>query len=145
MLHRLGLADPLILYSASPMKWFKKSLKVRADAALSAASTIDGEAQALSRIKNMCSVATASAESAALDPHSDLSKGEKQRFESAKRMSLQLAKEITDVSYRDAALERIVELCMKANDLETARILIKGIQTGMIRERLLEEYPVAFY
>jgi hypothetical protein len=44
-----------------------------------------------------------------------------------------------------AALGQIVELCMKANDLETARILIKGIQTGIIRERLLEEYPISFY
>ena len=127
------------------MKWFKKSSKAGTDTVLSAASKIDGEAQALSKIINMCSVATASAESAALDAHSDLSKGERQRFESAKRMSLQLAKTITDVSHRDAALEHIVELCMKANDLETAIILIRGIQTGLIRERLLEEYPVAFY
>jgi len=124
------------------MKLFKRFSK--ADTARSS-SNIDGEAQALSRIINMCSVAAASAESAALDPRADESKGERRRFESAKRMSLQLAKEITDVSCRDAALEHIVELCMKANDLETARILIGGIQTGMIRERLLEEYPTSFY
>ena len=129
------------------MKWFKKSSKARTGTAMSsaAASNVDREAQALTKIINMCSVATASAESAALNPHAELSKGEWQRFESAKRMSLQLAKQITDVSYRDAALEQIVELCMKANDLATARVLIGGIQTVMIRERLLEEYPVAFY
>ena len=56
-----------------------------------------------------------------------------------------MAKDITDVSYLDHALQCIVELCMKANDIETARILVRGIQTGMIREKLLEEYPVAFY
>jgi hypothetical protein len=93
----------------------------------------------------MCEVAAPSAESTALNPHADESKGSRQRFESAKRISLQLAKEMTDVSCRDAALEHIVELCMKANDLETARILIGGIQTGSIRERLLEEYPTSFY
>jgi hypothetical protein len=127
------------------MKLFKKSSKDRTDTALSSSSKIDSDAQALKKIINMCSVATASAESAALNPHADLSKGERQRFESAKRMSLQLAREIADVSYRDAALEHIVELCMKANDIETAIILIRGIQTEMIRDRLLEEYPVSFY
>jgi 3-deoxy-D-manno-octulosonate 8-phosphate phosphatase KdsC-like HAD superfamily phosphatase len=34
---------------------------------------------------------------------------------------------------------------LKANDIETAIILITGIQTEMIRDRLLEEYPVSFY
>jgi hypothetical protein len=124
------------------MKLFKRSWKAQAD---TSSSKIGGEAQALNKIINMCTVATACAERAALNPHADESKGERQRFESAKRMSLQLAKEITDVSYRDAALEHIVELCMKANDLETARILIGGIQTGIIRERLSEEYPTSFY
>jgi hypothetical protein len=127
------------------MKLFKISLKARADSARSSSSKTDAEVQALNKIISMCSVATASAESAALNPHADESKGERQRFESAKRMSLQLAKEITDVSCRDAALEHVVELCMKANDLETARILIGGIQTATIRERLQEEYPTSFY
>jgi hypothetical protein len=129
-------------------QWLQKFRKARTGTARSSAaeaSKIDGEAQTLNRIINMCAVATASAESAALNPHTDLSKGERQRFESAKRISLRLAREITDVSYRDAALEQIVELCMKANDLETAIILIRGIQTETMRKRLEEEYPVAFY
>jgi hypothetical protein len=93
----------------------------------------------------MCAVATASAERFAQSSYDDLASGERRRFESAKRMSLELAKDITDVSYRDAALQHVVELCMKANDIETARVLVRGIQTGMIREKLLEEYPVIFY
>ncbi len=60
-------------------------------------------------------------------------------------MSLELAKNITDVWYRDSALYHIVELCITANDIETARILVRGIQTGTIREQLLEEHPVIFY
>ena len=129
------------------MKWFKKLPKAPHSTVPTSASgpKIDLEAQALTKIRNMCSVATASAESVAQSSYDDLVKGEKQRFESAKRMSLELAKDITDVSYRDTALLHIVELCMKANDIETARILVRGIQTGMIREKLLEEYPVAFY
>jgi hypothetical protein len=129
------------------MKWFKKLPRVPHSAGPDSASApkIDVEAQALTKIRNMCAVATASAENVAQSSYNDLAKSEKRRFESAKRMSLELAKDITDVSYRDTALQHVVELCMKANDIETARILVRGIQTGMIREKLLEEYPVAFY
>ena len=130
------------------MKWFKKSLKAQNSAGHQASvpdPKFEAEARALSKIENMCAVVTASAESFALSPHDDLAKNEKRRFESAKRMSLELAKDITDISYRDVALKHIVELCMKANDIETAMILVRGIQTSMIREQLLEEYPVAFY
>ena len=129
------------------MKWFRKRLKAPLSTVPASASDlkIDAESQALTKIANMCAVATASAESVAQSSHDDLAKGERQRFESAKRMSLELAKTITDVSYRDSALHHIVELCIKANDIETARILVRGIQTGAIREQLLEEHPVIFY
>ena len=124
------------------MKSFKFFQKSRSP---SSPAVIDGERQALNKIINMCSVATASAESAGLNPHADETKAAKLRFESARRMSLQLAQEITDASQRDTALELIVELCMKANDVHTATTLIRGIQTATIRERLLKEYPVEFY
>src|SRR5450759_2691237 len=101
--------------------------------------------RALTRIINMCEVATASAETVAQSSHDDLEKGERQRFERAKRMSLELAKNIADVSYRDSALHHVVVLCIKANDVETASILVRGIQTGAIREKLLEEHAVIFY
>jgi hypothetical protein len=129
------------------MNWFGKSPKLPNSPVPAPGSDLklDAEARALTKIRNMCAVATASAESVAQSLHEDLSRGERQRFESAKRMSLELAKGMTDVSYRDSALELIVELCMKANDIETARILVRGIQTGMIREKLVEEYPVVFY
>jgi hypothetical protein len=128
------------------MKWFKK-LQVSPNEmpASMVDSKVQIESQMLAKIKNMCAVTSASAESVAQSSYEDLAKGEKQRFESAKRMSLNLAKNITDVSCRDTALRHIFELCMKANDTETARILVRGIQTGSIREKLLEAYPLAFY
>jgi hypothetical protein len=128
------------------MKWFKK-FKVSPNnmPASMAGSKIQVETQMLAKIKNMCAVTTASAKSVAQSSYDDLAKEEKQRFESAKRMSLELAKNITDVSCRDTAFLHIFELCMKANDTETARILVRGIQTGSLREKLLEEYPQAFH
>ena len=129
------------------MMWFKKQLNSQFYTVPAPAPDlkIDIEAQALMKIRNMCAVAAAGAESAALSSPDELAKSELQRFESAKRMSLELAKTITDVSCRDSALHHIVELCMKANDIKTARILVRGIQTGSIREQLLEEHPVIFY
>jgi hypothetical protein len=57
-------------------------------------------------------------------------------------MSLKLAKTIVDASYLDSALHHIIELCMEANDIESARILVRGIQSSAIRDQLLDEHPV---
>lgn len=129
------------------MKWFRKQLKAPPRSIPASASDlkIDAEAQLVAKIRNMCAVATGSAESVAQSSYDDFARSERRRFESARRMSLELAKNITDVWYRDSALYHIVELCMKANDIETARILVRGIRTGTIREQLLEEHPVIFY
>lgn len=128
------------------MKWFRKQPEApHSTVSASADSKLAADMQTLSKIRNMCAVTTASAASIAQASYDDLAKSEKQRFESAKRMSLELAKDIMDVSCRDTALQSIIELCMKANDIETARILVRGIQIGAIRENLLEEHPIAFY
>jgi hypothetical protein len=55
-------------------------------------------------------------------------------------MSLELAKTIVDSSCRDSALHQIIELCMEAKDIESARILVRGIQSSVIREQLLEKH-----
>jgi hypothetical protein len=89
----------------------------------------------------MCSVARASAEGGAQAIHADMTRVNMHRFASAKRMSLELAKTISEASYSDAALRHIVELCMKANDVAASRILMPGIQSEPIREELLLTYP----
>jgi hypothetical protein len=128
------------------MLWFKKPKAPLSVVPASASNLeIDVDAQALTKIINMCAVATASAVGVAQSSYEDLAKGERLRFESAKRMSLELAKNITNVSHRDIALQHVVELCMKANDTETARIIVRGIKSQMIREKLLEQHPVIFY
>jgi len=129
------------------MLWFKKPLKALLNVVPASASDpeVDVDAQALTKVVNMCAVAAASAVGVAQSSYDDLAKGERLRFESAKRMSLELAKNITDVSHRDTALQHVVELCMKANDTQTARIIVRGIESQMIREKLLEQHPVIFY
>jgi len=96
---------------------------------------------ALSKIRSMCAVAMTSAEGVAQPIHTDMTRLHRLRFASAKRMSLELAKTISDASCRDAALQHIIELCMAANDLEASRILVPGIQSEPIREPLFRAYP----
>ena len=83
-----------------------------------------------------------SAESVAQPIHTDMTRLHRLRFASAKRMSLELAKTISGASYRDAVLGYIIELCMTANDVETSRLLVPGIQSEPIREELLRTYPI---
>ena len=60
-------------------------------------------------------------------------------------MSLELAKRISDTSYRDAALEHVIELCMTANDLEASKIPVQGIRSEPIRAELFLAYPNLFH
>jgi hypothetical protein len=102
----------------------------------------EADQSALSRIRSMCGVAMTSAEGVAQPIHTDMTRLHRLRLASAKRMSLELAMTISDASYRDAALQHIIELCMTANDLEASRILLPGIQSETIREELFRTYPI---
>jgi hypothetical protein len=42
---------------------------------------------------------------------------------------------------RDDAVRRIVDLCMKANDLKTAQILFRAIHASWIRETIQRDHP----
>jgi hypothetical protein len=42
---------------------------------------------------------------------------------------------------RDSSVRQIVDLCMKANDLRTARILFRAIQAPSIKEDVLNDHP----
>ena len=107
---------------------------------------VDADEQTLSKIRNMCVVGMIRAgdpaqEGLAQLVRTDVTKLQWLRFGSAKRMSLELAKTFSDMDYRDAALQHVIELCMAAVDLETAGILLQGIQSTAIRGELVLKYP----
>jgi hypothetical protein len=104
-------------------------------------SWAEADEQALSKIRSMCTVAMTSAEGIAQPIDTDMRKLNRLRFASAKRMSLELAKTISDASCRDAALRHVIELCMTSGDTESSRILVQGIQSEPIREELDLAYP----
>jgi hypothetical protein len=55
---------------------------------------------------------------------------------------MKIAIKISDDLLRDSAVRQIVDLCLKANDLKTARILFRAIQAVSIREDVLNDYPI---
>ena len=107
-------------------------------------SVAEADALALAKIRSMCSVARESAEGVAHAIDSDMTRVNRLRFASAKRMSLELAKTISEASCRDAALCDIIGLCMTASDVEASRILVQGIQSEPILDELFLAYPSLF-
>jgi hypothetical protein len=48
---------------------------------------------------------------------------------------------VSDNLMRDAAVRDIVDLCLKAGDLKTAKILFRAIQAPSIRDMVLRDHP----
>jgi hypothetical protein len=127
------------------MKWFAKDKP--GDLWDEAVEQPLGDIEAADRIRCICEAATASAElvgnPGARGKRSDEQryKHEGERFRAAARVAMEIAMKISDDLMRDDAVRRIVELCMKAKDIETAQILSRAIQTRWIRETVKSSYP----
>ena len=55
---------------------------------------------------------------------------------------MEIAMKISDELMRDASVRQIVDLCMSANDLKTARILFRAIQAPSIVKEVLTDHPM---
>src|SRR3954453_9970668 len=103
-----------------------------------------GDIEAAQRIRAICRSALDSAAKVGsfAGPADDKkNKREFERYERAARAAMEIAMKITDDLLRDSAVRQIVGLCMKANDLKTAKILFRAIQAVSIREDVMVEYP----
>jgi hypothetical protein len=67
---------------------------------------------------------------------------EADRYERAAKTAMEIAIKISDELLRDASVRQIVDLCMKASDLRTARILFRAIQTPSIKAEVLNDHPM---
>lgn len=104
-----------------------------------------GDIEAAHRIRDICRSAADSAEKVggfADRPASKKNNHETERYERAAKLAMEIAIKISDDLLRDSAVRQIVSLCMKANDLKTARILFRAIQAVSIREDVLNDHPV---
>ena len=104
-----------------------------------------GDIEAAHRIRDICRSAVDSAEKVggfADRPDSTKRQQASERYERAAKTAMEIAIKISDDLLRDSSVRQIVNLCMKASDLKTARILFRAIQAFSIREDVLNEHPV---
>lgn len=130
------------------MRWFRSEQP--ADIWDEAVEWPIGDIEAADRIRSICQAATASAElvgdrspptgrgKAAVERKR---KRERERYQRAARAAMQIAMTIADELMRDDSVRRIVNLCMKADDIETAQILYRAIHTAWIKEAVQHDYP----
>ena len=57
------------------------------------------------------------------------------------KAAMEIAMKISDDLMRDSAVRQIVDLCMKANDVRTARILFRAIQAPSLTSDVLNDHP----
>lgn len=102
-----------------------------------------GDIEAAKKIRVICRSAADSAHRVgdAADPASRKIKRDVERYERAARAAMEIAMKVSDELMRDAAVRQIVELCITANDMKTARPLFRAIQTASIREDVLKNHP----
>ena len=102
-----------------------------------------GDIEAAKRIRDICRAGADSAEAQGLAgaPASRKDKYHAERYERAARAAMEIAMQISDDLMRDASVSQIVDLCMSASDLKTARILFRAIQAASIREVALKDHP----
>lgn len=102
-----------------------------------------GDIEAAKKIRVICRAAADSAHR--VGDAADLSNGkirrDVERYERAARAAMEIAMKVSDELMRDAAVRQIVELCMTANDVKTARPLLRAIQSASIREDVLKIHP----
>jgi hypothetical protein len=108
-----------------------------------------GDIEAAHKIRDICRSAFGSAEKTgglAGAPNgktsSEKNRFERERYERAAKAAMAIAIKMSDDLLRDSSVRQIVALCLKANDLKTARILFRAIQAVSIREDVLNEHPI---
>ena len=102
-----------------------------------------GDIEAAKKIRVICRAAADSAHRVgdAADLSNNKIRRDVERYERAARAAMEIAMKVSDELMRDAAVRQIVELCMTANDVKTARPLFRAIQTASIREDVLKIHP----
>jgi hypothetical protein len=104
-----------------------------------------GDIEAAHKIRDICRSAADSAEKVAAftgRPDNKKHKYESERYERAAKTAMEIAIKISDDLLRDSSVRQIVNLCVTANNLRTARVLFRAIQAVSMREDVLNEHPI---
>jgi bacterioferritin (cytochrome b1) len=102
-----------------------------------------GDIEAAHRIREICRSAEDSAAKVnGFGGRPDMHKFETERYERAAKAAMEIAIRIADGLLRDSSVREIVNLCIKADDLKTARILFRAVQAESIRADMLNDHPM---
>ena len=66
---------------------------------------------------------------------------ESQRYAESRIECIQLADALDNEYFRSAALQPIIELCLKGRDVDDARALFKHVKIAFIRNRMIDDHP----
>lgn len=123
------------------MMWFKKS-RPREIWEEPVAEPL-GDIEAAQRIRAICHAAAGSAETVGKPEGraAENQQAERERYERAAKTVMEIAMNISDELVRDAAVREIVGLCVKANNMKTARALFRAIRASSIKGEVLKEHP----
>jgi hypothetical protein len=104
-----------------------------------------GEAEKVLKIKNLCWIAKMSAESyvemSEADRREEFGEYEYNRYRTFLSKAINLARELRDTFYRDAALHQLILLLMVAEEEKLAKELFKVIEVDVIQDAILREHP----
>jgi hypothetical protein len=102
-----------------------------------------GDIEAAHKIRDICRSAESSAEKVAgfAGGPDNKNEYETERYERAAKAAMEIAIKISDDLLRDYSVRQIVNLCMKANDLKTARILFRAIGAASFKQDVLADHP----
>ena len=106
-----------------------------------------GEADVVAKIRHMCVIAGMSAENVAreraADDYEPLERltYEQDRYGRFRVEALKLADTLTDEFYRSAAVRFIIDISMRAGDVDDARALLKHVKVDFMRDEIVASYP----
>ena len=124
------------------MRWFRKDK--RGDIWDEPIAWPIGDIEAAHKVRDICRAAAESAEKIAGftgRPDNKKHTYETERYQRAAKTAMEIAIKISDDLLRDAAVRQIVNLCVTADNLKTARILFRAIQAVSIREDVMNDHP----
>ena len=122
------------------MQWFKRARRTEIwDEPIEGPL---GDIEAAKRIREICRSAAESAEKIGVqvDRTNKKIRRDVERYERAARAAMELAMTVSDELLRDAAVRQIVDLCLKAGNVTTARTLFRAIQSRSIQDDVLREH-----
>jgi hypothetical protein len=105
-----------------------------------------GETEKMVSIQQLCWIAGISAETVARAKaegrlEEEWAKYDLDRYKQLRAECIELADTITDKFYRAAVINYLVEVCMKATDIDDARALFRHQEIRSLREDIVAQYP----